>query len=223
MPILVFDPSWILRPASGAFDGPVWGDGSVRRGQDARMARGGFSVVQVELRAATIHLTACLSGPLPGPIQTSPAAEACGFLGYLRHVGMPPYLYHTDCQWVVDSWLGGPLCCTAAAHIHADLWIKIWWCIDDLRGPKLCRLSRLRRTPPGPMYWRAESWPLTRLPTILPMNRPKRLLFGTPRLRRLRPDVLGLGSPAPWLRSTWRGFMCMLPNSAMTRLPGPRG
>ena len=144
LPVMTFEPTWDLRPEAGCFDGPAWGDGSAMKGQDARMTRAGWAVVQVERRGVLIHLTACLSGPLPGPVQSSPAAEAFGLWAYLKHCGLPPYQYHTDCQWVVNSWRSGSAACTGAQHVHADLWRKIWLAIDDLGGPAAVQVTKVK-------------------------------------------------------------------------------
>ena len=34
-------------------------------------------------------------------------------------------VFFSDCQWVVDSFEGGPSSCTGAGHVHADLWRRV--------------------------------------------------------------------------------------------------
>ena len=72
-------------------------------------------------------MVACLLGPLPGPIQATPAAEAFALLQFLLHVDdAPGRTFFSDCAWVVDSFAGGPSASARAQHAHADIWRQIW-------------------------------------------------------------------------------------------------
>ena len=54
------------------------------------------------------RLQSRLAGPLPGPIQATPAAETYGLLMYVVNlVDSPGMVYYTDCAWVVSSFEGG--------------------------------------------------------------------------------------------------------------------
>jgi hypothetical protein len=45
-------------------------------------------------------------------------------------------IFYTDCQWVVDCFQRGPICCTGALHVHADIWRRIWK-IQDARSHRV--------------------------------------------------------------------------------------
>jgi hypothetical protein len=134
LPAIAFEWKWIVQPVSNRLDGPAWGDGSTKHQDQIRQARSGWGVAQVVPNAAAFTTFASVCGPLPGPIQTTPAAEAYALLAYLRLVGLPPYDYAADNQWVVDSWLGGRAHCTGGTHVHADIWRAIFDKTDDLGG-----------------------------------------------------------------------------------------
>ena len=53
---------------------------------------------------------------------------------YLQHVGLGPYVYHTDCAWVLTTWQGGREHSTGAQHVHAGLWRRIFDKADEM-GP----------------------------------------------------------------------------------------
>ena len=88
---------WAVRPAQGCLEGPAYGDGSGKPPAEQRRLRCGWSVVQLVQQKGFFVLTAEIHGHLPGLHQDVPASEAYGFLMYLQHVGLGPYVYHTDC------------------------------------------------------------------------------------------------------------------------------
>ena len=119
---------WQVETASGTLDGsgPVYGDGSAFWPTCRDRTRAGWAVVQVEMVGGAFRVQGALYGPLPGPIQSSPAAEAMALLMFLRHAGPSSRVFYTDCAWVLTCWQGGPACCTGAQHVHADLWRQIF-------------------------------------------------------------------------------------------------
>ena len=58
-------------------------------------------------------------------------AELWGLLQSLRHC-LPPITVHVDCEAVLTMLARGKKCCTAARTRHADVWRRIWQCIDDI-------------------------------------------------------------------------------------------
>ena len=147
LPLPTMEPiyKWNVVPPSGSFEGAAHGDGSALFGsRDEAFTRCGWCVVQVEKRGALVHCVASLHGPLPGPLQTSPAAEAFGLLAYVLHAGMPPYIYHTDCQWVASSYLAGPSATAGAQHVHADIWRRVWRKVTDLGGAHVLAVVKVK-------------------------------------------------------------------------------
>ena len=65
---------------------------------------------------------ASLHGPLLGINQSSEVAELVRFLMYLDNVGLGPYVFFSDCDWVVSSFPQGRIETTGAMHACADLW-----------------------------------------------------------------------------------------------------
>ena len=128
-------PEWTVLQENGLkqFDGPGFGDGSGVSPFGGDSTRCGFSVVQTKGGNGSFSLAVCLLGPLPGIIQSTPAAEATAFLYYLRYANdKKTMVFYSDCQWVVDCFHRGPSCCTGALHVHADIWRQIWR-INDAR------------------------------------------------------------------------------------------
>jgi len=92
-----------------------------------RSTRCGFAVAQVGYVNNTFALEACLLGPLPGAIQSTPAAEATALLFFIMNARDQTRLYFfSDCQWVVDGFYRGPTGTTGSSHVHADIWRRIW-------------------------------------------------------------------------------------------------
>eukprot|EP00959_Pyramimonas_sp_CCMP1952_P376367 7883495-Pyramimonas_sp.AAC.1 len=54
--------------------------------------------------------------PLPGLNQSSEVAELFAFNMYLDNVGLGPYEYLSDCDWVVSSFRRGRCETTGAMH-----------------------------------------------------------------------------------------------------------
>ena len=42
--------------------------------------------------------------------------------------------FYTDCAWVASSVVAGRQHCTHACAVGADIWLKIFWAIDDFFG-----------------------------------------------------------------------------------------
>ena len=99
--------------------------------------------MQVTFDGGRVRKDAELFGPLPGLLQEVPAADAFAFLMFLRHAGVRPHVYHTDCQWVLDSFLGGRESCTGSMHAHADVWRSIWNRLDDI-GPGQVEVAKVK-------------------------------------------------------------------------------
>ena len=121
-------PEWSVKPQDGSlqFTGHGFGDGSGVSPFGPKSTRCGYSVVQVEMKRGAYQLRCCLLGPLPGPIQATPASEATALLHYLMNaIDKAGMVFFSDCQWVVDSHESGPTSCTGAAHVHADIWRKV--------------------------------------------------------------------------------------------------
>ena len=80
-------PEWTVLQENGLkqFDGPGFGDGSGVSPFGGDSIRCGFSVVQIKGSNGSFSLAVCLLGPLPGIIQSTPAAEATALLYYLRY------------------------------------------------------------------------------------------------------------------------------------------
>ena len=139
-PPSVLGPTWTVLPRSGkkSFNGHGFGDGSGVSPFGPNTTRCGYAVVQIMMHKEEFVLSRCLVGPLPGPIQATPAAEACALLQYVIYAeDLPGLIFYSDCQWVVDCFVGGSVASTGASHVHADLWRRFW---------KLCdgRLHSLR-------------------------------------------------------------------------------
>jgi len=81
-----------------------------------RSNRYGFAVKQVSYANKSFALGACLMGPLPGPIQSTPAAEATALMYYIMiakdHTNL---FFFSECQWVVDCFFDRP-------HGHHGSW-----------------------------------------------------------------------------------------------------
>ena len=98
----------------------------------------GGGVVATRFEHGVVTPVAAVHGALPGLIQEVPLAERYGFV-FLQHAAPgdehadgAPYVYHTDCQWVRDSWLAGPASCAGPWHIGACLWKQVFRLADDL-------------------------------------------------------------------------------------------
>ena len=123
------DPTWTVLPSDGrkVFTAEGFGDGSGVSPFGPASARCGFAVIQIRRQNGMYVLDRCLVGPLPGPIQATPAAEACALYHYALHaIDKTGLTFYSDCQWVVDGFAGGPVATTGACHVHADLWRRIW-------------------------------------------------------------------------------------------------
>ena len=131
----IVDPQWTVLRENGrsGFDGSAFGDGSGVTPFGPESTRCGFGVVQVQRLHGTYVVRACLMGPLPLPLQATPAAEAFALLQYALHLELSAGLlsFFTDCQWVVDSFNAGRRATTHAFARHADIWRRIWDTYDD--------------------------------------------------------------------------------------------
>ena len=145
-PAMVAGITWGHHPPGGSFEGDCYGDGAAYDGTDDVMCRAGWGVTQIAREGPAggrIRLTGEAFGALPGLGQAVPAAEAMAFLIYLRHAGSPPHRFHTDCAWVEASFKGGRRCCTGGQHVHADIWLEIWRCLDDI-GPDQVEVRKVK-------------------------------------------------------------------------------
>ena len=128
-PPIDVEPEWTVIPRNHRrrFRGSAFGDGSAVMPFGPRSCRAGYSVVQIDFLIDQYVLTACALGPLPGPYQSSPAAELYALLVYLQHLDdEPDAMFYSDCDWVVKSFALGEAGTTGATHVHADLWRRVW-------------------------------------------------------------------------------------------------
>ena len=122
-------PVWTLLPPSGKqeFTGSAFGDGSAQQLFGVRTQRAGWAVVQMRSLAGGSTALASVVGPLPGPLQDTPAAELFAMIQYVTYlVDRPGCIYHGDCQWVLDGFESGSYYTTRATAVHADLWRRFW-------------------------------------------------------------------------------------------------
>jgi len=122
-------PTWtVLHPVLGAkFTGSAFGDGSGVTPSVERSTRCGYGVVQLSFSRGMPQVVACALGPLPGLIQSTPAAEAVAALTYVCNVvDAPALVFYSDCAWVVNSFLYGRAGSSGAIRAHVDIWRKFW-------------------------------------------------------------------------------------------------
>ena len=134
---------WESVPPDGLLEGTIFGDGSAFHSQDDIMRRAGWGVVMVRIERDTVHIIAEAYGVLPGFAQVTPAAEAMALLFFLRHAGVPPHTFYSDCQWVIDTFRGGPQNSTGSQHVHADIWREVWKRVEVV-GPELLTLRKVK-------------------------------------------------------------------------------
>ena len=125
---------WRRRPEGERFCGTGYGDGSGRGPKQARrLFRCGWGLTVLH---GDRGFVAQLHGPLPGPIQDVPAAEAMALLQYLLHYDdiEGTAIFVTDCRVVKDTFDKGPGRSDSSAGKHAHIWRRIWARVDDLGG-----------------------------------------------------------------------------------------
>ena len=104
----IAEPTWtVLRKDGGpGFDGSAFGDGSGVSPFGPESTRCGFGIVQIVHNGVGYEVRACLRGPLPLPLQATPAAEAYALLQFALHLhpsaSQEPIAFHTDCEWVLS-------------------------------------------------------------------------------------------------------------------------
>ena len=109
---------------------------------DIRTLRCGWSVCSgVHLESVnTAHADVQAYGPLAGPVQEVPLAEAKALLFFLSNcvVGDRGILtFYTDCLWVSESYRRGEEYCTHSLAIFAGLWCKIFRVVREQFGENL--------------------------------------------------------------------------------------
>ena len=91
-------------------------------------------------------------GPQHGQ-QTVPHSEATALLVYAASLVPGTHgIFHTDCQWVHDSFVSGPSGSTGAMCIHAGLWRQIWRAIRLAPSFVVCKVKAhqsVASLPPG--------------------------------------------------------------------------
>ena len=125
------------------FKGSTFGDGSgiykpkgckLEVGTDPMLLRCGWAVASFEVIDGCITKTTMAWGPLPGRMQTIPAAELFGLWIALMNCELSdePFVYYTDCKWVADGWLNGVAIMGNAWTPHSDLWRKVFHKAEDI-------------------------------------------------------------------------------------------
>ena len=139
-PLREAEVEWQVAPGHEPFFlGEGFGDGSGRDNKSYQTRRCGWCVagsVHLEtIHQASADVIAC--GPLLGPLQEVPIAEAYAFLFFLSHVVLDASgraVFYTDCQWVVSTYAAGRQQATSAMAVGAQLWRRIFDQIFDLVG-----------------------------------------------------------------------------------------
>ena len=89
----------------------------------------GWAVVAKEGHSIAHHARGLL--PVQLPVQrTIKRAELWAFLHALRYV-VPPMVFHTDHQGILDGVLRGKRWCCHSQRPCADVWLKIWHILDQ--------------------------------------------------------------------------------------------
>ena len=124
------------------FRGYAFGDGSGVNPRSYRTRRCGWAVASEIVRfhpkpamgEGDSGALVATYGALPGAIQEVPIAELYAFMVAMTYAmpdGEGCFSFYTDCLWVVNSYKNGAASCTAANHVGAALWTKVYRLIDD--------------------------------------------------------------------------------------------
>ena len=145
LPLLTSRVCWEVPPPAGHFEGTAFGDGSGLHPRFARRIRCGWAVATVATdRFGKCWVTASAFGPLPGLLQTVPAAEACALLMFLAFAGPGKLAFVTDCAWVISCLAAGPAGTTGSMHRHAEIWREIWKKVADIGGLEFLTVSKIK-------------------------------------------------------------------------------
>lgn len=135
---ITIEPEWTVIPSGNRkrFRGSAFGDGSAVAPFGPKSCQAGYAVVQIVYAHDSYVLSACLLGPLRGPLQSVPAAELYSLLIYLQNLDDEhDAIFYSDCTLVVASYLLGEAGTTGAAHVHANLWSRVWMLHRRRRNP----------------------------------------------------------------------------------------
>ena len=151
-PVPVDCPSvvWSTREGHCAmFGAEAFGDGSAWNNTDVRLRRCGWCVcsgVQLITHSEAVADVEA-HGPLVGPIQEVPLAEAFALLFFLRNClvdSSGSLRFYTDCKWVSDSYMRGEEFCTHSTAVFAGTWKQIFALAREHVGGDLDKLSVIK-------------------------------------------------------------------------------